>query len=581
MLDRLTIRTRLTGTIALLGLLILFLGTLGIFELRKSNEILKDVYGNAMVSMQTIYESQIQIDRARLSLDRVALDPDNPISQDPLKRSQGFIDGSDKFWKRYLSLPFGPGEKELAMQADAKRQELIKDGLLPAIKALEEKNQPEIRRLMLSEVTRLFRLYLEANEKLTAYQLEHTGQQYQASQTDYSRSMMFSITAVVIGIGLAGVSGLMLLRAVMHPLEQTRNHFEAMAQGNLSNQIERSRDDEMGAMMTGLKHMQDRLAGTVRSVREGSDAIATASSEIAAGNLDLSRRTVQQAASLEETASSLEELTSTVRQNSENARQASALASSASEIAIKGGELVSRVVDTMGSITASSDKIADIIGVIDGIAFQTNILALNAAVEAARAGEQGRGFAVVATEVRNLAQRSAAAAKDIKALITDSVEKVGSGSALVNETGSTMNEIVSSVGRVTSIISEISEAGREQEIGIEQINQAVAEMDNVTQQNAALVEQAAAASQAMQEQAANLAQMVAVFQISGDSQQHGVARSLPRNATRPAAVARPAAPARTARLGARTPASVPAAATTKSKPVRSAAKPAADEWEEF
>ncbi|MYM39748.1 methyl-accepting chemotaxis protein [Duganella qianjiadongensis] len=575
MLDRLTIRTRLTGTIALLGLLILFLGALGIFELRKSNDILKDVYGNAMVSMQSIYESQIQIDRARLSLDRVALDPDNPISQDPLKRSQGFIDGSDKYWKRYLSLPFGPGEKALAEQADAKRQALIKDGLLPAIKALEGKNEPEIRRLMLSEITRLFRLYLEANEKLTAYQLEHTGQQYQESQTDYSRSMMFSIAAVAIGIALAGISGMMLLRAVMLPLEETRNHFEAMAQGNLSNQIERSRDDEMGAMMVGLKHMQDRLAGTVRSVREGSDAIATASSEIAAGNLDLSRRTEQQAASLEETASSLEELTSTVRQNSENARQASALASSASEIAIKGGALVSRVVDTMGSITASSDKIADIIGVIDGIAFQTNILALNAAVEAARAGEQGRGFAVVATEVRNLAQRSAAAAKDIKALITDSVEKVGSGSALVNETGSTMNEIVSSVGRVNSIISEISEAGREQEIGIEQINQAVAEMDNVTQQNAALVEQAAAASQAMQEQAANLAQMVAVFQIAGDSQQHGKPRTLPRREPQPAAPSRPA------RIKASTATPAPAPAKAESKPLRAAAKPAADEWEEF
>ncbi|MFC0170273.1 methyl-accepting chemotaxis protein [Pseudoduganella danionis] len=585
MFDRLTIRTRLTGTIALLALLMLFLGARGIFELRKSNEILKDVYGNSMVSMKAIYESQIQLDRARLSLDRVALDLDNAASQDPLKKAQDFIDGNEKFWKSYLTLPFGPGEKELADKAEANRQALIKEGLQPAIKALTDKNQDEIRRLMLGEITRLFRLYIEGNEKLTAYQLDITGKHYAESQADYSRSMMLSIVAVVIGLGLAGVSGLMLLRAVMHPLDETRTHFEAMAQGNLSNQIDQSRDDEMGAMMVGLKHMQERLAGTVRSVREGSDAIATASSEIAAGNLDLSRRTEQQAASLEETASSLEELTSTVRQNSENARQASALATSASEIAIKGGELVSRVVDTMGSITESSDKIADIIGVIDGIAFQTNILALNAAVEAARAGEQGRGFAVVATEVRNLAQRSAAAAKDIKALITDSVEKVGSGSALVNETGSTMNEIVSSVGRVTSIISEISEAGREQEIGIEQINQAVAEMDNVTQQNAALVEQAAAASQAMQEQAANLAQMVAVFQIAGDTQRHGIARaSAPAAAS--TAPARRSAIARPARAAIK--ASVPAAQASSSassasagKASRSASKAAEDEWEEF
>jgi methyl-accepting chemotaxis protein len=367
----------------------------------------------------------------------------------------------------------------------------------------------------------------------------------------------------------------------MNPVDQARSHFHAMAHGNLSNHIERGSKDEMGEMMEGLQQMQERLATTVRSVREGSDAIATASSEIAAGNLDLSRRTEQQAASLEETASSLEELTSTVRQNSDNARQANTLAASASDIAVKGGELVTRVIETMGSITESSDKIADIIGVIDGIAFQTNILALNAAVEAARAGEQGRGFAVVATEVRNLAQRSAAAAKDIKALITDSVEKVGSGSSLVNEAGTTMQEIVNSVRRVTDIIGEISEAGREQEVGIEQINQAVAEMDTVTQQNAALVEQAAAASQAMQEQAAKLAEMVAVFQVSGSS-------AAGRGDTAPArkAAARPAAePLRRPALAA-VPAARPASSKPASKPAskpvsKPAAKPGEDEWEEF
>jgi methyl-accepting chemotaxis protein-1 (serine sensor receptor) len=391
--------------------------------------------------------------------------------------------------------------------------------------------------------------------------------------------MTLAIVTIVAGILLAGVSGLFLLRAVMQPLDQARSHFHAMADGNLSNAIEVGRKDEMGEMMEGLQQMQERLAGTVRSVREGSDAIATASSEIAAGNLDLSRRTEQQAANLEETASSLEQLTSTVKQNSDNARQANALAMSASDIALKGGELVTRVIDTMGSITESSDKIADIIGVIDGIAFQTNILALNAAVEAARAGEQGRGFAVVATEVRNLAQRSAAAAKDIKALITDSVEKVGSGSALVNEAGATMGEIVTSVRRVTDIISEISSAGREQEIGIEQINTAVAEMDNVTQQNAALVEQAAAASQAMQEQAVKLAEMVAVFQVSGGS-------AAPRAPVRAPVAAAPAAsavapalklPAKpAARPAAKAPAAKPAA-----RPAPKAPADSSNEWEEF
>jgi methyl-accepting chemotaxis protein-1 (serine sensor receptor) len=517
MFATITIRTRLIGTMTLLGLLIILIGARGIQTLRTSNDVLKDVYSNAMVSMKSLYESQIQVDRTRLTLDRVALQPDAANVPETLKRAQDFLDGSEKLWQKYLSLPFGEGEKQLADQVGAQRQALIKDGIQATQKALTDKNDAEVRRLVLSEVPRLFRLYADSSEALSTYQLNSTAKQYQLSQDAYQRNLLLATVAVVAGIVLAGVSGLLLLRAVMRPLDQALGHFTAIADGNLVNRIELGRQDEMGALLRGLEKMQTRLAGTVSSVREGSDAIATASNEIAAGNMDLSRRTEQQAASLEETASSLEELTSTVRQNADNARQANELASSASGIAVKGGELVTRVIDTMGAITASSDKIADIIGVIDGIAFQTNILALNAAVEAARAGEQGRGFAVVATEVRALAQRSAAAAKDIKQLITDSVSHVGSGSMLVNEAGATMQEIVGSVHRVREIIGEISAAGREQEIGIEQINTAVIEMDNVTQQNAALVEEAAAASQAMQEQAVKLAAMVSVFQVNAAS----------------------------------------------------------------
>ncbi len=577
MFAHLTIRTRLIGTMALLGILIIFIGARGIAALHTSNNVLKDVYSNSMVSMKAIYEAQIQIDRARLSLDRVAMAPDAANVPETLKRTQDFIDGSEKFWKSYYSLPFGEGEKALADQVATQREALVKDGLLVAIKAITDKNKAEIDRMMLSEVTRLFRLYTESSEKLSSYQLKSTAEQYEASQAAYQRNLVMAVAAIVIGIVLAAVSGVLLLRAVMGPLNQALTLFHAMASGNLSNHIEQGRKDEMGEMMEGLGAMQERLANTVRSVREGSDAIATASSEIAAGNLDLSRRTEQQAASLEETASSLEELTSTVRQNSDNARQANTLASSASDIAVKGGELVTRVIDTMGSITESSDKIADIIGVIDGIAFQTNILALNAAVEAARAGEQGRGFAVVATEVRNLAQRSAAAAKDIKALITDSVEKVGSGSALVNEAGSTMEEIVTSVKRVTDIISEISSAGREQEIGIEQINTAVAEMDTVTQQNAALVEEAAAASQAMQEQAVKLAEMVAVFQVEGSA---AVARRTPAARATATAAATPAPRKPALKLSPR-PAAKPAAKPAATPAPRKAPADNSQEWEEF
>ncbi len=287
----------------------------------------------------------------------------------------------------------------------------------------------------------------------------------------------------------------------------------AIAGGDLSTTIP-VRADDATSLMADLKQMQISLANIVGHVRAGADTIVTASGQITSGNLDLSSRTEQQASSLEETASSVEELTSTVKQNADNARQANQLAQSASEVAVKGGAVVSQVVDTMRSINESSRKIVDIIGVIDGIAFQTNILALNAAVEAARAGEQGRGFAVVAAEVRSLAQRSATAAKEIKTLIGDSVEKVDVGARLVDQAGATMDDVVMSVKRVTDIIGEITTASNEQTSGIEQINQAIMQMDTVTQQNASLVEEAATAAQSMQEQSENLSRAVNVFKLA-------------------------------------------------------------------
>ena len=329
-----------------------------------------------------------------------------------------------------------------------------------------------------------------------------------------NEKMLWLIGAVLpLALALLGVVAVLVARGVTRPLNQAVKFAQAVASGALDNNIETHGTDEIGLLLAALNDMNASLARVVGEVRTGTESIATASSEIASGNMDLSGRTEQQASTLEETAASMEELSSTVKQNADNARRANQLAVSASEVARKGDQVVGQVVATMASINASSTRIVDIISVIDGIAFQTNILALNAAVEAARAGEQGRGFAVVASEVRNLAQRSTAAAKEIKDLIGDSVSKVGAGSALVAQAGSTMAQIVESVTRVTEIMVEISVASSEQSAGIEQVNQAIAQMDTATQQNAALVEQAAAAAHALQDQAGNLAQVVSVFTL--------------------------------------------------------------------
>jgi len=329
--------------------------------------------------------------------------------------------------------------------------------------------------------------------------------------TLYTQSRTWIIAAlgasVVFGVALV----LWLSRLLARSLQEAVKVAQTVAAGDLTSRIEVRSMDETGQLLKALNDMKDSLANIVGEVRTGTGAIVGTSRQIASGNLDLSSRTEEQASSLEETASSMEQLTSTVRQNADNARQANQLAVSASGIAVKGGEVVSRVVTTMGAINDSSRKIVDIISVIDGIAFQTNILALNAAVEAARAGEQGRGFAVVAAEVRTLAQRSAAAAKEIKELIDASVGNVEAGSKLVNEAGATMDEVVASVRRVTEIMTEIMEAGQEQSAGIEQVNQAISQMDQVTQQNAALVEEAAAAAESMNDQAGKLNAIVSVF----------------------------------------------------------------------
>ncbi|MBG7620490.1 HAMP domain-containing protein [Herbaspirillum sp. AP02] len=399
--------------------------------------------------------------------------------------------------------------------------------------------------------------------------------------------MWLSVVLAVLAIVVAAVLLSYTITRLLRRLAMVRNAMEEIASGDgdLTRRLDTGGKDELGQISRAFNHFTDKISRTLLDIRHASESVRVSSSEIASGNMDLSARTEQQAGSLEETASAMEQLTSTVKQNADNARQANQLAVSASDVAIQGGEVVGQVVKTMSSINASSHKIVDIISVIDGIAFQTNILALNAAVEAARAGEQGRGFAVVASEVRSLAQRSATAAKEIKQLIDDSVQQVETGSQLVAQAGSTMQEVVSSVKRVTDIVGEISSASQEQSAGISEVGNAVTLMDEATQQNAALVEQAAAAAKSLQEQAAHLAAVVAGFRLDESAGKQpsapppvppaargAVGKVAKSSSGKPRPVGKPVPPVKT----------VAAPETAQPTPSRAAPKSSGGEdWEEF
>jgi methyl-accepting chemotaxis protein-1 (serine sensor receptor) len=513
MLKDFTIKARLTLVISFLAVELIAGFAIGIVNLEKSNDALKSMYDDRVVALSHLANVE-RTAMSNLVLISKALQDGASITQITNQIDANIALGN-KSWATFAGTKMTDDEVRLSEQFAVSHSRFLDMGIKPTLAALRAGDIDHVRTHLNGQTQSLAASMDNELVGLVKIQTDVAARDFKNSQETFELVRAICLAGLVIGLIFAAVLGWLLIRAIVRPLEEAVKIADAVAKGDLTQRIEVRSQDETGRLMGALRDMNSSLVAIVSRVRSGTDTMAIASNEIAAGNLDLSSRTEQQAASLEETASSMEELTSTVRQNADNARQANALAGSASEVAGKGGAVVAQVVETMEAINTSAGKIVEIIAVIDGIAFQTNILALNAAVEAARAGEQGRGFAVVAGEVRNLAHRSAAAAKEIKSLIDDSVGKVRYGTTLVNRAGQTMEEIVESVSRVTNIMSEISAASQEQNAGIEQVNVAIVQMDQTTQQNAALVEEASAAAQSLQHEAATLARTVGTFLIGG------------------------------------------------------------------
>lgn len=564
----------LTGFAALLFLTAL-IGIFSMIELARVNASATNLGNNWMPSVKATMAVKERVSRIR-SQEAQMVYAENPEEVEKyISRTKEAIAGLKENEAEYEKLISEPAER--ALYGDYRKLITeylqITDKMMAAVRA---GNGAEAVTMLRTDSSRVNSKMRDLVDQLVKVNTEGGQKAYQDSIDTYNRSRILISSALVVSIVLGLLLAFWISQLVSAPLRHAVKVAQTVAAGDLTSQITVRSKDETGMLLQALKDMNESLLKVVSEVRHGTEEIRHASTEIAHGNMDLSNRTETQASSLEETASSMEQITSTIHQSADNARQANQLSHSASEVAQRGGNVVAQVVDTMGSINESSRKIVDIIAVIDGIAFQTNILALNAAVEAARAGEQGRGFAVVASEVRNLAQRSAGAAKEIKELINDSVEKVAQGSRLVDQAGSTMTEVVESVKRVSDIISEITAAGLEQSAGIAQINDAVTEMDTLTQQNAALVEEAAAAAASLQEQAEHLSDVVSVFRL-----QAGGGATVAPAPVSAAARAVPSLP----RAATKTNTPKPVQKSGGATPVRPAKKTAATnetgDWEEF
>ena len=572
---KMKVATRLGIGFGLVSILLATVTWLGINRMGAMRERMDEIIEVNLVEAKLADSMDSSITERALALRNLLLLKDPAELQVEIARidEQGkkYATAQDQLGKMFSSLP-NTTAQEIALLDQIRQQAILAAPLIARGAELGQAGKmEEAYQVLRQELRPVQKKWWDLLRQLTAIEEKLSAQAALEAEHTYASGRTLMLAVGLLALLCSVVSALTISRGVLRQLGGEPDYAAAIAGriagGDLAVPIELRRHDQT-SLLFAMRAMRDSLAMIVGQVHASTGAIATASRQIASGNLDLSARTEQQASSLEETASSMEQLTSTVKQNVDSARQANSLALSASDVAVKGGEVVGQVVQTMGSINASAKKIVDIIGVIDGIAFQTNILALNAAVEAARAGEQGRGFAVVASEVRNLAQRSAAAAKEIKTLISDSVEKVEVGNKLVEQAGATMGEVVSSVRRVTDIMGEIMSASQEQVSGIEQINQAITQMDGVTQQNAALVEQAAAAAESLQEQADSLAHLVSVFQLGAVA----APAAPPLQVAQAVAAQAPPAPA---------PAPAPRATPRASKKLSNASPAPVDDWEEF